>query len=917
MRRSPSRGLRQFPVVLAAALLAVGAGGCGVFRASGPEGRELADGHRRLAPDVSPRHYSLSLEIDPAAEFFRGSVRIDVEIAGALRIIALHAEGLRIAEAYAVLDGERRSLVVRAGRNGGIALVADSPLRAGVASLHLRFDGPLGEVPRGLYRVKDGDAERGGTRWYAFTQFEPLSARRAFPSFDQPEFKTPFDVTLRVPAGLVALSNAPEVSRVREGESEVFRFAETRPLPTYLVAFAVGDFEFAEVPGTSVDTRIVTARGKIDLARFSARRTPAILSWLEGYFGRAYPFAKLDLVAVPNFSAGAMENVGLVTFRESILLVDDAAPVWDRARAETIIAHELAHMWYGNLVTMPWWDDLWLNEGFASWMASKAIADLVPAYELPLESVARAQHIMTLDSKRDARSVRQPILSAGDVYNAFDGITYGKGSALLRMLETWLGEDVFRRSVQSYMRTHAYGSGSTADLMAILGEVSGLPVGETIQTFLDQPGTPVVEVLMTCEEGRPAELDLMQQRYLPAGSSAAQGKTWAIPMCVRYGLDERSSPKSYRECFVFDEAVGVQRLGETGCPTWLHPNAGEAGYYRWSIDPSGLRALVGPSRDALSVSERVALPGHLWALLSAEKLSLEDYANGLVELAGAQHRSVVKGVAQGLSALDHAAVDDAMRPAFASQVRSLLGPHLDRIGLLPVEGESVDAELLRSSLVSRLADFGQDLRIQEMAEVVAQRFLAGFGSQSELDLEPVSEAAVDLFLSSAASHGDAALWHALVEALAQGPSPGLRSAIVRALGSFREPALLESSLDLLIDGTLRSQDHRTLLASVDDETRPIAWEWLRLRYDALVDKIGPMSVPRLPGLASGFCSEERSAEVRAFFTNAKRAPPGTARNLGLAVESIERCVRLRAAIREPLREWLAGAAAGVAAGVAD
>ena len=883
---------------LAFLMLVGGVAACAGLRADPPI--ELPDGHRRLEADVTPRRYAIDLEIDPAEGSFRGSVQIDIELARETRAIALHAEGLEIDQAYAVVREKRIPLSVHVGTNGGIALESSSPLAAGRASLRLRWEGSLGEVPRGLYRVNDPVPGGGGARWYAFTQFEPLSARRAFPCFDQPEFKTPFDVTLRVPAGLIALSNGPEVSRERREEQEIFRFARTQPLPSYLVAFAVGDFEMTEVPGTGVPTRIITTRGKSRLAAFAARRTPVILDWLERYFGDSYPFAKLDLIGVPNFSAGAMENVGLITFRESILLLDDRAAVWDRARAEGVIAHELAHMWYGNLVTMPWWDDLWLNEGFASWMGSKAVDELVPSYELRLRSVAHAQHIMDLDSKRDARAVRQPIRSAGDVYNAFDGITYGKGAALLRMLEAWLGEDVFRDGVRRYLRAHAYGSGATTDLLASLEAASGQPVGETIRAFLDQPGVPLVEVVMTCEEGRPPELDLLQRRYLPAGSTAAQGEVWSIPFCVRYAV--AGSPEPIRECFRADEALAVKSLDRVGCPSWLHPNAEEAGYYRWSVEPSRLADLIGDGRRDLTLAERVALPGHLWALLVAEKLSVSDYANGLVELSEETHRSLVAGVAGGLSRLHHAAVDDAMTPVFAAEVRSLLRPHLERIGLMPADGESVDAELLRASLLSRLADFGQDAQIREAASGVARRFVA--------DPTAVAPARVDLFLSIAAERGDATLWQGLEQVLRQPPTPAIRSSVIHALGSFREPALLESSLDLLLDGTLRSQDFRTLLAGVGDESRAVAWEWLQLHYAALLPTLGPMSAPRLPSLTAGFCTEERAAEVEAFFDladMAAAAPDGTARNLNLALESIARCVRLRAAIREPFRVWLAAA----------
>ena len=341
------------------------------------------------------------------------------------------------------------------------------------------FDGQLSEIPNGLYRVKDGD------RWYAFTQFEPLAARTSFPCFDQPEFKTPYRIKLRVPSGMIALSNSQETGRRKEHGRVVFEFAETRALPTYLVAFAIGDFDVVSAPEGAipgVPLRVITTKGKGGLAQYALERTPVIHKALSEYFGSGHPFDKLDLVAVPNFAAGAMENVGLVTFRETLLLLDgESAPANRKLWSQSVIAHELAHMWFGNLVTMAWWDDLWLNEAFATWMGTRIVQEVDPGLQADLERVAGTAHIMRLDSQVNTRAVRQKIRHGGDVQNAFDGITYGKGAAVLRMIESWLGPEAFRAGVREYLKAHAYGNAKTSDLLLALGAAEESAGGATVK----------------------------------------------------------------------------------------------------------------------------------------------------------------------------------------------------------------------------------------------------------------------------------------------------------------------------------------------------------------------------------------------------------------------------------------------------
>jgi cytosol alanyl aminopeptidase len=850
----------------------------------------IADGNVRLDTAVTPRLYELDLTIEPANDRFEGQVKIKVDLAWPIASIQMHAGSMSLSSvAIDTIDG-MISADVRHGPNGGLTLQLTKPLPAGRATIVLRFEGALGEIPNGLYRVKEH------ARWYAFTQFEPLAARTSFPCFDQPEFKTPYRTKLRVPHGMIALSNSLETARYKAYGKTVFEFAETKPLPTYLVAFAVGDFDVVEAPADAipgVPLRVVTTKGKGRLAAYALERAPIIHKALSEYFGAPHPFDKLDLVAVPNFAAGAMENVGLVTFRESLLLIDALrAPANRKLWSQSVIAHELAHMWFGNLVTMAWWDDLWLNEAFATWMGTRIVEQVDPSLQADLERVSGTAHIMRLDSQVNTRAIRQEIRHGGDVQNAFDGITYGKGAAVLRMIESWLGPDVFRRGVRVYLKKHAYGNATTADLLTALGETSRQPVAETIGLFLDQPGTPMVKMDLTCREGLSAHLRLAQARALPASSEAPSGELWRVPICVRYGIDGTA----HRQCFVLDGAVSDQQLDVEGCPQWFHGNADQRGYYQWVANEQHMATLTGSAYSHLTAAERAALPGMLLTLLEAEAIALSSYMSGLAALAERTERVVLRGVISGIRRLHHVGVTHQNRDRFAEWVRDLLSHHVVRVGVDPKVGEPVGHKLLRSSIVTPLAYMGRDKGLRDRATQLAQQFLA--------DADSVPTELLSHALPAAAWEGDLSLWEKLRTTVSQAKDPVRRVALVGALGSFEDPALLSRSLDLLLDGELKSQDFRSLGRGIDDKTRDRAWMWMTRNYEALVSIIGDDYRPFLPWMGSGFCTDADRQRVERFFSEQSRSPAGTARNLGLVVENIARCSRLRASVRPHLSVWL-------------
>jgi cytosol alanyl aminopeptidase len=841
---------------------------------------DTIDGHIRLGTDVVPKRYDLTLRIDPRSETFSGQVEIEIDIIKPTWFVQLHGGDLTI-DSASIETTDKHDATVIQGENGGMVLQSPVKLASGVGTLRIKFQGGLGEVPESLYRVKEGEG------WYAYTQFEPLEARDAFPSFDDPGFKTPYAVTLEVPKGITALANTPETERKDDGDWTAYHFAVSKPLPTYLVAFAVGEFDIVEakegVGQNKVPLRIITTKGKGHLTDFVLETTPPILASLEKYFGSPYPFEKLDLVAVPNFAAGAMENVGLVTYRETLLLFDaKTAPVRTRYRSISVNAHELAHMWFGNLVTLAWWDDLWLNEAFATWMASRTVADVAPELQADLDAVRRANGVMDQDAREATRSIRQPITHGGDVYNAFDGITYSKGASVLAMIETWTGEDAFRSGVRSYLGANAYGSARTDDLLEALEVSSGKPVRATLGTFIDQPGTPFLTVDVQCADDA-VSVALSQTRYLPAGSNAPVGEPWRVPVCMKY----ESGGKVHKTCVELDTAQKTFPLDVKECPTWLHPNADERGYYRWKLPGDRMRDLATKHRSKLSLRERIALPQHLGALLQADAVSADVYLTVNQALGAEEHRLIVGSMIGNLGFIDRRVIGDKQRKKFEAYVKKMVKPHLGRVGLRAKPGESAEVALLRPSLLSTMVYMGGDKKLRRILRDEAKKFMKNPDS--------VRPDLARLAIGLVARDGDAALWEKMKAGVLEAKTPLVRSIYLRGLGGFHDPELAVRSYELLLDGTLRGQDYWSIIGPgfATDATHATMWTWITKNYDRIIEALGDKRAHSIPWAATGYCSNEGVEATKAFFADPDRTPPGTERNLAQAIESIELCARLK------------------------
>lgn len=483
---------------------------------------------KRLPLNVVPTNYELELELRPQEAGYRGRVSIRVKLSESVDTFWLHSSNHQVAEAYITpKDGDK--MVAGTIRTGAstVAISASSRLAPGFYTIDLLFSGEMKTPLMGMYRVEHaGD-------WYIYTQFEPLGARLAFPCFDEPRFKTPFKISIITQKGVRAFSNAPVGSEtVLDGERVKRDFLETPPMPTYLVALAVGPIDVASnemshltrEDGTTLPIRILTPRGRRDDARSALAHAAEVVASQEAYFGTRYPYRKLDLVAVPDFGAGAMENAGLVTYRDSLLLFDKAkAPESSFRRYLSIHAHEIAHMWFGNLVTMKWWDDLWLNEAFATWFAAKTVMDLRPDWQTRFRRLDGVSSVMSSDSKSETRRIREPIRTEGDVRDAFDGITYTKGAAVLDMFESHVGAEVFRAAVRKYLDKARWKNATYNDLLGEVGRESGdAGIIESMSTYLDQPGVPLLTFDVGACAGGKSSIKLSQKRWAPVGGAPAQ-----------------------------------------------------------------------------------------------------------------------------------------------------------------------------------------------------------------------------------------------------------------------------------------------------------------------------------------------------------------------------------------------------------
>jgi cytosol alanyl aminopeptidase len=700
----------------------------------------------RLPADVvGPVRYRVELTTIPDHDTFTGAIDIDLQFAKPTSVLWLNAEKLAIEDATLTVGGEKLAAKVITEPKDYAGFVFDHAVGPGPATLHVAYQGEVSRKDQqGIFQMKDGD------RWYMYSQFEEIWARRAFPCFDEPGYKVPWQLTLHVKKEQVALSNTPIVSETDTGDGmKAVKFSETPPLPSYLVAIAVGDMELVDAGTTgkkNTRIRIVVPHGRSAEAKYAAETTPAIVNLLENYFGIPYPYNKLDEVAIP-VAGYAMEHPGLVTYGSRSIL---AKPDEDTLRRQrfwvSVASHELAHQWFGDLVTTAWWDDIWLNEGFASWMANKIVNQYHPEWKENISELNRYQEAMDNDALVSARQVRQPIESNDDIANAFDEITYQKGSALLNMFESYMGQEKFREGIHRYLLKYEWKNATSAEFLAALAGDDNSIV-PSFSSFLDQPGVPLVTAQLECNAGAP-QLHLTQQRFFPLGSTGTASQLWKVPVCVRYP----AGSSDCRECSLLDQKSGALQLSKaTGCPGWVEANAGADGYYRVLYQGDLLANLLRNDAQVLSPAEKVSLLGDISALTGNGKIPLGKALALAPTFAGDSTRQVVTktmDITTGLE--DKYLVSENLLPRYRQYLLDVYGARARSLGWKESPDESDDTRLLRPRLLDVVANEAEDPEGIAEARKLAVAWLD--------DHKTVAPDSVGVVLTTAARHGNRELF---------------------------------------------------------------------------------------------------------------------------------------------------------------
>jgi alanyl aminopeptidase len=825
----------------------------------------------------------LSLTIIPEHKSFSGTAVIGIELDEPSTSIWMHGQGLNVTALHASHATSRIPATWEQHTSDGVArVVLQEALPAGKSTLHIEYTAAFDTALRGLYRVESGGHA------YAFTQFESISARLAFPCFDEPRFKTSFDVTLTVPVDQIAAANTPVDRAIRLPEAlQRISFTPTPPLPTYLVAWAVGPLDVVAGPiippregrPFPVPLRGIAARGHGSQLSYALERTGEFVGALEDYFGIPYPYRKLDLVAVPDFSAGAMENVGLITFREWLLLIDEERATEHQRRAFAyVLAHELAHQWFGNLVTMPWWDDIWLNEAFATWMGDKVVQTLHPEYRSDLGSLASAHRAMGLDSLTSARSILQPVRSNHDIKNAFSAITYEKGGAVLSMFERWMGADTFRQAIQLYLRQHQDGTATSGDLLAALDEISDEDVTPPFLTFLTQPGVPLVSGLAEDCEGGSRKVQLRQERYFPIGSTGNPEQLWEIPLCVRHDTGTT--------CGTLVGAKGHIEL--PGCPAWWMPNDDGAGYFRFSMPAADWTNLRKKGFAHLSDRGRMAVADSVGAAFDRGAMDVAGLLPWFPKFVASPVRQVAGAPMGPLQFMIHHAAPPEVRGKVKAYASRLYRKRYEHLGWRARRDDSSDTKLLRQAVIQFMV---MDVRDPEARARAARLGRSYMGYRSKANQAVVDPQLAGLVLATAIQEGGEGVFEHVLGLLDSSTDATERNRILSALGNAEDAILSARALDLTLDPRLRVNEIGQLLGAQfrNPQTRDRAWTWFTEHFDALTARSGAAQGGEMPWYAASFCSEEAAAEVYQFFEPRVAELTGGPRNLAGAVEAISLC----------------------------
>jgi aminopeptidase N/puromycin-sensitive aminopeptidase len=839
---------------------------------------------QQLPHTVVPDRYELKFTPDMQAARFGGEELIEVRVLRPTASVVLNALEITFQDVTITAKGKTQKAKVTPDKQNEMAtLTVASPIPAGPAQIRIRYTGVLNDRLRGFYLAKAQ-----GHR-YAVTQFEATDARRAFPSFDEPAYKAVFDVSVVAPKADTAISNGRMISdQPGPGANQhTMRFATSPKMSTYLVALLVGEFDCIQGGADGVPMRVCTPPGKQEMGRFALSASENVLKFYNRYFGIKYPFGKLDHIAIPDFEAGAMENIGAITYRDVALLTDEKhASVAELQEIAETVAHEMAHQWFGDLVTMQWWNDIWLNEGFATWMTFKPIEAWKPEWRVELEEQTSANRAMATDSLKNTRPIRQQAQTSAQINELFDAIAYNKTGAVLRMLESYVGSETFRQGVNNYLQAHAYSNATAQDFWNAIAAVSHKPADKIMASFVSNPGLPVISADFRCT-GQPS-VTLRQQRFFVDPSADKANQIWNVPVCF--------SEQSGQHCELLTQREQTFSLDH--CSPAAYLNAGGRGYYRSEYSPEAIRGLAPQAESTLSPVERLALLENEWALVRNGSHSIGlfmDLANGLKS-------DRTEAVIGELGGRLHAISDDLLTPSdrerYQAWVRDLLRPAIQELGWTAAPDDSAERRQLRAAVFYTLGYSGQDPEAFAQAKSLTEKYMQDAGS--------VDASLLGTVFQLSAMQGTPALYDEFLNGARNAKVPEVYYRYLSALTQFRDPALLQRTLDYAISPAVRTQDSIHLVAAVmaNPAADDLAWQFVQKHWSELQRKSGSLSASGIVRATGAFCSPDKQQEVRQFFT--EHPVPGAQRSLKLALEQIGSCVQLKQAQEPNLAKWLQG-----------
>ena len=807
----------------------------------------------RLPSSVHPEHYDLTLDLDIEGGRFTGSVTVSAVVTAETDVVVLNAEDLTIDSATVTADGGQPSacrIDVDANEQR-LLLHPGRTLTPGPIQVALTFDGRFNDQLVGPY-LSHFPGPDGETATLATTQFEATHARKCFPCWDEPAFKATFALTLVVDPGHEAIANSAEVDRTTTPDGRrAVNFAPTMKMSTYLVAFVVGPLEITDpVDVDGVEVRVVHTPGKGDLTGFALETAAFALRYFTDYFALPYPGDKIDLIGIPDFAFGAMENLGCVTFREVLVLIDPSqATQAELQRSADVINHELAHMWFGDLVTMAWWNGLWLNEAFATFMEMKCTDAFRPQWQRWVDFSLSRTAAFDTDTLASTRPIEFEVVSPDEAESMFDILTYEKGGAVVRMLEQYLGEDEFRAGIVRYMAENAYGNAETTDLWDAIEAETGQPVRRIMDSWIFQGGFPLISV---ATEG--TTVTFTQERMVFAGGDETSETDWAVPLLFRWRAQGAEEPVSSR--VLLDGEHTTVELGAE--PEWLVANAGATGFVRVAYHADLLDALAEVALDELTALERYALVDDAYAAVLADRMSSMSFVTLIEAMSGEHDRSVWQRLIAGLRQMERL-VDGEARERLADIAHDILAPPLANLGLAPREGDDERTRQLRGDLVRALGTVGNDPEIQEEAK----RTVATARRNPELVDAALIAASVDVV----ASVGDEADFDDFVTAWQTATTPQEEIRYLYALADFSRADLIERLHELVANEKIRAQNAPFLLARSlsGRESGEATWRFITENWVFLNEIYATSSIPRMLAGLPTLDRADQAAETAAFF----------------------------------------------------